>query len=318
MSDRLTGRGSNPDVTGLETSLIAAPHTAFHADGSLNLDPVAAQAELMLAGGVRGAFVCGTTGEGMSLTADERMRVARRWRDVAPAGFAVIIHVTAQCLDESKALAAHAASIGADAMAVTAPCFYRPRTPDELADWCAAVAAAAPELPLLYYHIPGYTGVYLPMLAFLERAGQTVPTLVGVKFTHEDMMDYGRCLTRFGGRYNLLFGLDGLLLAALALGAHGAIGGTYGYAGRLFSRIVEQFEAGSLGGARTDQATAMEMIAALADCGGHVPAGKAVLKMMGVDCGPVRAPLVPLTEERYYRLRAELDRIGFFDVCLPA
>src|SRR4051794_5518187 len=92
--------------------LVAAPFTPFHADRSLNLEAIAGYARLLRANRVAAAFVCGTTGEGLSLTVDERRQVAERWLQVSEARLPIIVHVGHTCLDDARALAAHAQQIG--------------------------------------------------------------------------------------------------------------------------------------------------------------------------------------------------------------
>src|ERR1043165_1641656 len=103
-----------------QITLIAAPFTPFHGDGSLNLPVIEKQATALAADGVRGAFVCGTTGEGASLTGAERQQVAARWREVASDRLEIIVHVGHVCLDEARALAAHAQRSGANGIAAVA------------------------------------------------------------------------------------------------------------------------------------------------------------------------------------------------------
>lgn len=294
--------------------LIAAPYTAMHADGSVNLDLVEKQAGALAASGVRGAFVCGTTGESLSLTVEERMAVVERWCAVAPKGLAVIAHVGHTALPDARALAAHAQKVGVRAIAAMAPCFFKPATVDDLVGWCAEVAAAAPRLPFYYYQIPSMTGVNIPVFDVLTAAAGHIPTLAGAKFTFENLMDYARCLRLDGERYDLLIGRDEILLAALALGAKGAVGTIYGFAAPVFLRVIRAFEAGDLAAARAEQARANELIAVFIRFGG-LPAGKAIMKMIGLDCGPARPPLRNLTPDQSAQLRAELDRIGFFEFC---
>ncbi|HUT32368.1 MAG TPA: dihydrodipicolinate synthase family protein [Planctomycetota bacterium] len=296
------------------TGLVAAPFTAFHSDGSLHLDKIEYQAESLFLSGVSGAFVCGTTGESLSLTVAERMAVAERWKAVATEGLAVIVHVGHPCLEDSRALAAHAQKLGARAIGAMAPCFFRPANVDDLVAWCAEVAAAAPELPFYYYHIPSMTGVNFPVADFLERGADRIPTLAGAKFTYENLMDYHRCLTLRGGRFDMLFGRDEILLSALVLGAKGAVGTTYNFAAPLYRRVVAAHERGDLAAAQAEQHRAAEMIAALVRHGG-LPAFKAVMKMIRVDCGPVRPPLRELTLEERHHLHQDLERMGFFDYC---
>ncbi len=295
--------------------LVAAPFTPFHPDGELNLAAVPRQAELLAHNGVRGAFVCGTTGEGHSLTVAERREVALAWRRALdPARVKLVVHVGHLSLRESRALAAHAQEIGADAIATIAPSFFKPPGVAELVGWCRQVAAAAPNLPFYYYHMPAMTGVTIPVADFLQQAGDQIPTLVGIKFTHEDLFDYGRSGQVAGGRYAMLFGRDEILLAGLSLGAEGAVGSTYNFAAPLYHRIIAAFERGDLKAARAEQSRAQAFISILHRHGGLV-AGKAAMRFVGVDCGGVRPPLRPLSPEQQQHLRRDLEDAGFFEYC---
>lgn len=297
------------------TGLIAAPPTAMRADGSVDQDTIERQAGALVSGGVRGAFVCGTTGESMSLTTSERLNVAERWCAVTPEGFAVIVHAGHTCLSDSREIAAHAQKIGARAIAAMPPFFFRPADVDALVAVGAEVAAAAPELPFYYYHIPAMTGVYLKMADYLPAAAKAIPTLAGMKFTYEDLMDYHRCLALESGRFNMLFGRDEILLSALVLGARGAVGTTYNLAAPLYLRVIDAFERGDLETARAAQHQAAEFIAVLARFG-VIEATKAAMKLTGIDCGPVRPPLRPVEGERLDELRRALDEVGFFGFCI--
>jgi len=292
------------------TGLIAAPFTAMCPDGSLNLGLIEAQARHLAAAGVRGAFICGTTGEGFSLTTEERMQVAERWLAVAPKSLAVIVHVAHNSLDESQKLAAHAEQIGAYAIASIGPTFFKPVGVEQLVDFCAPVAAAAPSLPFYYYHIPVMTGVNLSMPDFLRAAAKRIPNLAGIKFTDENLMAYTQCLNFEDGRYNILFGRDEILLAALALGATGAVGSTYNYMAPIYLKVMDAFKAGDLNAARQWQMASIHIIAVMIRHGG-LPAGKAMMKLQGLDCGPVRPPLRNLSAEQYAALQHDLAGVGF-------
>lgn len=292
------------------TGLIAAPFTALHTDGRLNLDRIGGQATALAADGVTGAFICGTTGEGLSLKTDERLQVAEKWMEVAPRALRVIVHVGHPSVEESRRLAAHAERIGAYAFATIGPTFFRATNLEQLIDFCAKVAAGAPRLPFYYYHIPAMTGADLPMYDFLRLASERIPNLAGIKFTHENLMDYRRCLDFEDGRFNILFGRDEILLAALALGAPGAVGSTYNYMAPLYHQIIAAFNAGDLDAARRFQSRAIQIIAVMIRRGG-LAAGKAMMKLVGLDCGPVRAPLQNLSPEALESLTRELHAAGF-------
>lgn len=296
--------------------LIAAPPTPLGDDGELNLPAVERQAQALAADGVVGAFICGTTGEGVSLRSRERMALAQRWREVTGRDFRLIVHVGHLSAAEGAALAAHAELIGADAVAAAAPSFFKPAGVAEAVDYCARIAGSV-KLPFYYYHLPALTGVRIPVAEILSAGAGRIRNLAGAKFTDDDLMDFGRCLHLGGGRFEMFFGTDEILLSALALGARGAVGTTYNFAAPLYRRVVEAFAAGDLATARAEQARAMEMISILYRFGAPPVWAKAVMKMIGLDCGPPRTPLRPLTGERFDALRAALERIGFFEFRRP-
>jgi len=292
------------------TGLVAAPFTSLNTDGSLNLPLIKQQAAGLVGNKVSGAFVCGTTGEGMSLTTAERQQVAESWMAVAPPTLRVIVHVGHQTVADSCALAAHAERIKAHAFATLGPTFIPIANAEQLVDYCAPIAEAAPSLPFYYYHMPSLTRADVPMYEFLKIASRRIPNLAGIKFTYENLMDYARCLEFEGGRFNILFGRDEILLAALALGATGAVGSTYNYMAPVYLRVIEAFNAGDLEAARRFQSLAVRIIVVMSQRGG-LPASKAMMKMIGLDCGPVRPPLVNLSAETLESLTRELEQAGF-------
>lgn len=293
--------------------LIAAPFTPMDANAGVVLDVVERQADFLSRNGVAGGFICGTTGESLSLTVAERIDLAERWTATAPGGFKVIIHVGHNSLEACKTMAAHARKIGAWGIGAMPPVFFKPSVADLVA-FCGEIAAAAPDLPFYYYHIPALTGVCHPMVDFLEAAGGKIPNLAGVKFTYEDLMDYQLCRRLDGGRFDMLYGRDEILLCGLVLGARGAIGSTFNYIAPLYIRLIGAFEAGDLDTARQLQDESMEVVALLRKHGG-VRCGKAIMKLTGLDCGPTRMPLPPFTPHQYESLQADLEAIGFFDFC---
>lgn len=299
--------------------LVAAPFTPFNADRSINLDVIPTYARFLKENGVGAAFVCGTTGEGLSMTLEERLAVAEKWVKSADSSLPVIVHVGHTCLEDARKLTAHAQKIGAAAVSALAPCFFKPRNNDEMVDWCEAVASAAPSLPFYYYNIPSMTGVTLPVAEFLAKASARIPTLVGVKYTYEDFPDYQACVKTAGGRFDILFGRDELLLEGWKAGALGAVGSTYNYAAPIYLRLLAAHRQGDEATARKLQDTAIKMIAI---CNGvgvtHLAASKALMAMLGVDCGPVRLPLIQPNATQLATMRAKLNEIGFFDfACKP-
>lgn len=293
--------------------LVAAPFTPFLPDESVDFSTVPLLAKQLVRNGVVGAFICGTTGEGVSMTSYERRQLAEEWKKALPPELKLIVHVGHQSLAESCVLAQHAESIGADAIASIAPGFFKPVGVDDLVHWTKRVAAAAPKVPFYYYHMPSMTGVRISAAQFLMRASESVPSLAGVKFTDEDIGDFKAAHSFAGEHYDVLFGRDELLLTGLDNGATGAVGSTYNYAAPLYLEIMRAFKTGERVKAEKDQAFACAFIDVMIKHGG-LPAGKAIMQLVGLDCGPVRPPLRSLSRTEVAALRDDLDSLGFFPI----
>ena len=294
------------------TGLVPATFTPFHADGSLNLAVVEPMVEQLLRDGVTGLYVCGSTGEGISLTREERMAATAAFVAATRRRIPVIVQVGHNSIAEARLLAAHAQEVGADAISATPPSYFKPPTQVALIDCMAEIAAAAPDLPFYYYHIPGMTGVTPNVAALLREGRPRIPSLVGVKFSHTAVFDMQAAVAVEDGRYNVLFGSDEMLLSGLAGGAHGAVGSTYNFAAPLFNRIMAAFAAGDIATAQQLQGKAVAMVNVLVRHGGNA-AIKSMMAFLDLDCGPVRLPQVALSAEQQRLLRQEMAAIGFFD-----
>lgn len=293
--------------------LIAAPFTPMNADGSLNLGMIPQYAAKLKKEGVSGVFICGTTGEGMLMSPDERMAVSETWVKEQSPDFKVIIHVGTTAYVQSKKLAQHAQEIGAFAVGCMGPVFLKPENVDDLVLFCAKVAAGAPDLPFYYYHIPTVSGVCLPMPEFLKQAGKVIPNLAGIKFTHYNMMEMLQCIRLDGEKWDILHGFDEVLLCGLSMGARAAVGSTYNYIAPLYQQIINAFQNGDMDIARQYQSQSVQFIEILIRYGGGVIGGKPVMKMIGLDCGPLRTPARNLTANELSQYEKELEEIGFFE-----
>ena len=290
--------------------LVSAPFTPMFADGTINYDTIEKQAASLVANDITGAFVCGTTGESLSLTVAERKLVTERWKNCIGADLKLIVHVGHTSVEAARDLAAHAETNGADAIACMAPCFFKPSRVEDLVDFCAKVAEAAPATPFYFYQIPCITGVAIPMYDFLTCASDKIQTLNGVKFTYEDLMDFARCVRLEDGRYDMLFGRDEMMLSGLAVGSVGSIGSTFNYSAPVYHKIRKAYEEGNMALAQELQEKANAMIAVLIKHGGSPATGKALMKYIGLDCGGVRSPLQSLSDEQYQQLAADADAAG--------
>jgi N-acetylneuraminate lyase len=293
--------------------LVAATHTPMEADGKLKLAAIELQAEHLARCGVQTVFVGGSTGESHSLGVDERMALAQRWSDVVRnTSLGLVVHVGTNCLTDARTLAAHAQSLRVKAIASLSPSYFKPKSIDTLIDCCVNIASAAPDTPFYFYDIPVLTGVHLSMPDFLSVAQERIPTLAGIKFTNPDLMSYQKCLRAQRGRFDIPWGVDEYLLAALALGAIGGVGSTYNFAAPIYNRMIAAFNNGDLVTARMEQYRSVQLIDVLASYG-YMGAAKTVMGFLGVDVGPARLPNTNLTQEQTKHLKTALVALGFFD-----
>lgn len=296
--------------------LIDAPFTPFHANGDVNLEPIETYANMLAKNGLKGVFINGSSGEGYMLTVEERMQLAERWVEVAPKDFKVIVHVGSCCLRDSVRLAKHAQKLGVWGIGSMAPPFPHIGRIEELVKYCETIAAAAPNLPFYYYHIPAFNGAYLPMLDLLKAVDGRIPNFAGIKYTYESLYEYNQCRLYKNNKYDMLHGQDETILPSLAQGgAKGGIGGTTNYNGRCLVSIIDYWNKGELEKAREAQNYAQAVINVICHFRGNIVGGKRIMKLLGFDLGPNRVPFRNMTDEEEQQMKKELEDINFFEHC---
>ena len=164
-------------------------------------------------------------------------------------------------------------------------------------------------MPVYFYHIPVLTGCYVSMLDFLKEASPMIPNLAGIKYTHEDFMDFLNCMNFEDGKFDMLWGRDENLLSALVLGARGGVGSTFNYATPLYLRLIEAFDHGNLAEARKLQQLSINMIMLLGKYGG-IASGKAYMKYVGMDCGQFRLPVKNMSDEKYGKFAQDVKSLN--------
>lgn len=289
--------------------LIVAPFTGFTEKGEVDLSAVARQQKFYKDNGIIGAFVCGTTGEGSSLSLEEKKALFREWAKYRDEDFTVIGFVGGTSVKDAQELTAYAAACGLDAVAMTAPYYQKAANVHELALTLAEVAAAAPELPFFYYHIPVLTHVCFPIIELLREVDGLIPNFTGVKYTFEDLMDYQLCLEYGNRKFDILFGRDEMMLSVLVLGGEGFVGSTYGYSAPIYLALMDAFRNGDLTRAAAFQYETNRLITLLGKYGNGT--GKAFMKAAGLDLGPCRHPLTTLPEDQYARFLEDLQALDF-------
>ena len=269
--------------------LLAAPHTPFDHEGDVDVSVIPKQVDSLVRNRVAGAFVCGTTGEGLSLTIAERMAILEAWLAAKPAGFFVIAHVGAAAERDAIALTEHAVSAGADAVAAL-PCFYhRPAGVDAAVASLAAIADAANGSPTYYYHLPGLTQVDFSMMDFIEKAAQ-IPNFAGCKYSKPDLLEYARMVSAFGDDFDLPWGCDEHYLSATLAGAVTYVGSTYNHSAQLYHKLQAAVDTAHLSDARQLSGDVQALIRMLVT-GGVIPTQKRLMVAKGIPVGDVRSPL---------------------------
>jgi N-acetylneuraminate lyase len=290
--------------------LVAAPFSPMQKDGSLNSDMITLYYDFLAKNGIKGAFINGSTGEGMSLTKKERLTQLSLWTKCYKENKSVRIlnHVGGTSYKESIEEAVLSKEAGVSAIALVAPYYFKPADVKQLAEYCSRVGESVPEIPVYFYHIPVLTGVNFQMVRFLAEIEKMLPNFAGIKYTNEDFMDYLSCVNYKNGKYDILWGRDECMLSALAAGAKGFVGSTYNYAAPLYHDLIKSFEENNLNKARKLQQISIDMISLLGKYGG-MATGKSYMKFIGLDCGEFRSPVKNMTHEMSDNFMDDVKRL---------
>ena len=290
--------------------LIAAPFTPMSDRDVIIYDQIDEYHTYLVKNRIVGAFINGSTGETASLTQKEKMKVTEAWVKAARGSQFKIINLVGgtsylECIENAQ----HSAALGVDAIAIVAPYYFKPAGAKQLAEFCAVIADKVPQIPVYFYNIPVLSGVNIPMLDFLKEANHIIPNLAGVKYTHENFMDFLSCVNFAGGKYQILGGYDEVLLPALSVGCKSAVGSTFNYAAPLYYGIIDSFNQGDLDTARRLQQKAIDMIRLLGKYGG-IATGKAFMRYIGFDFGGFRLPVKDFDSAMYEAFVSDVKALG--------
>ena len=302
-------------TTARYNGIFAATLTPIKANGEVAMDHIGPQIERLIGQGVTGLYVCGSTGEGVSLTNAERKKVTVESIRAAAGRLPVLVQVGHNSLAEAADLAAHAAANGATAISATCPSYFKIGSVQVLVDSMKVIADAARDLPFYYYHIPTLTGSRISMTEFLKFGGEAMPNLIGLKYTSTELHEYQQCLELDSRRFEIMWGVDEMLIAALAVGGKAAVGSTYNVAAPLYHRLITAFEQGDHAKAREYQSQAIAFISIVLGYP-FQSAMKHILKWQGSPAeAHCRLPQQDLTLEQITSMHSRLAAIGFFDWC---
>ncbi|XP_068972608.1 N-acetylneuraminate lyase-like isoform X2 [Bombus flavifrons] len=305
-----------PRVSFNYKGLITPVFTPFNNDSArtLNLSIIPQYADHLAKEKVTGVLVNGTTGEGPSMTTSERKLVAEAWANaVKTTKQHLMIQVGGTSLPDVLELAKHAENIKADSILCLPELYFSPSTSQQLKDYLKLVGSAAPNTPLLYYHIPSLTNVDVHMAQFLESVDEEeIPTFVGIKFTSPSLDEGAQAFHVTNDKFAVFLGNDQLITAACALGMNSFI--TTG--SNMFSEIVLETLAAGLAGnvmkGRETQQRLTNAVTNVSKYGTWVETMKTAMTLLtNINPGPPRAPLKPLSVQTVASMAKDLQNLGF-------
>jgi 4-hydroxy-tetrahydrodipicolinate synthase len=257
--------------------------------------------------GVHGVVPCGTTGEFVNLTAEEKKRVIRIVVDEVNGRVPVVAGTGASGTQEAVEMTKYAKDVGATAALIVTPYYLKPADRGIYEHY--QTIASEVDLPIILYNIPQCTGLELPW-QMVEDLAQ-IPNVVGVKDSSGQLKFILAVLEKVRDKLNVLCGHDEVVVAALAAGCSGAILASANVIPDVWIQIYNHIKKGELQQARELQYKVQKIARIIVGSG---PVGaKEALNMMKVKVGPVRKPLSfggELTYEAKEELRLDLEKIG--------
>lgn len=276
--------------------IIPAFYACYDKDGKVSEQRTRALARHFVRKGVKGLYVCGSSGECIYLKVKERKKILETVMDEVGGKLTVIAHVACNNTEDSRKLAAHAESLGVDAIAAIPPIYFH--LPDHaVAQYWNDISDAAPNTDFIIYNIPQLAGIKLTVPLYLRMLENK--RVIGVKNSSESAQDIQLFKDAGGEGHIVLNGPDEQLVSGLAIGADGGIGGTYGAMPELYLAIFDAVEKGDIARAQEIQNDACRIIYALCGCRGNMYAViKKVMELReGLYLGGVRKPLADITED---------------------
>lgn len=277
------------DVTKYK-GIIPAFYACYNAEGKIDPEAVRALTRWFIDKGVKGLYVGGSSGECIYQSKEERKTVLENVMAEATGKLTIIAHVACNNTADSQELAAHAESLGVDAVASIPPIYFH-LPPKGIAKYWNDISNAAPNTDFVIYNIPQLAGVALTVPLLQEMLKN--PRVIGVKNSSMPVQD----IQMWHDERALVFnGPDEQLLSGLAAGAAGGIGGTYGAMPELYLEIFRCFQNGELERGREIQNECCRIIYKMCSAQGNMYAViKEIIRLQGgPDIGGVRAPLLNL------------------------
>ena len=271
--------------------VIPAFYACYDEAGNISPEGVRALTRHLIGKGANGLYVGGSSGECIYHSVAERKLVLENVMAEAKGKVVIIAHVACNNTADSCELAAHAESLGVDAIAAIPPIYFH--LPEYgIAQYWNDISAAAPNTDFIIYNIPQLAGVALTPSLLAEMKKN--PRVIGVKNSSMPVQDIQ--MWRDAGVI-VFNGPDEQYISGLAMGACAGIGGTYAVMPELFLKIYDHFQKGEMEPARQIQNDIDRIIYKMCSAHGNLYAVmKAILAKSGVVCGSVRKPMPGLID----------------------
>jgi 4-hydroxy-tetrahydrodipicolinate synthase len=287
-------------------TVITAMATPFDGDGALDLERAEQLADWLLTHGNDGLVVAGSTGEGATLSDQEKVDLWRAVAGVASGRGCVIAGTGTYDTAHSIHLTKEAAAAGCDAALVVTPYYNRP--PQRGLDAHFRAVAAATDLPNVLYNIPSRTATVIEADTLLTLAHE-VDNIVGVKDATADFGTAARVIRDAPEGFEVLSGNDNDTFPLVCLGATGVVGVATHLVGDRMGEMVRAAEEGDIGTARKINDDLLPLYRGLFIVTNPIPL-KAALDMVGQPVGDPRLPLVPVTDAERSKVRQALEDVG--------
>ena len=291
------------DIRGLICPLV----TPFNTNGEIDHAAVRSLVDFLLAQGVHVLFPGGSTGEGLLLSVAERKALAETVLDQVAGRAPVVVHTGTMRTDETLDLTRHAQAAGAIAASIITPFFFT-YSDDLVFDHYLAVAQAVPDYPLFVYAFPGNAKNDVTP-AVMQKLRAAASNIVGVKSSNALLLRLQEYMAVGGEGFIPLCGVDGLMLAGLAIGSIGQVSGNSNVWPEGFRQLYDAFGAGDLVTARTCQSQIDQLRRVVYD-GLHPAAFKYGLTLRGIAGGCVRRPMRELTPIERQTIQNGLRDLG--------
>ncbi len=291
------------------SGVMSALVTPFDGQGKINKSTVRSMVEHQLASGICGFYICGSTGEGVTMTSAQRREMCETVMDANAGRGKIIVQTGSINCEESFELARHATEAGADGISSVAPSFYYRYTRNEIIDYYTRLAGST-DLPLLLYAVPlvsveNVTGIIEKLLP--------IENIIGLKDTRADFFEMWKLSRLNNGNINIINGSDECLLCGLGMGADGGIGATYNIMPELFSELYRNFVSKDFFAAQALQGRINRIIQVLlshakSSCIGTI---KLTLRLRGMDAGTQRYPAEDFTREETDSFKKAMLQAGY-------